>query len=113
MTNITRIEAIEDNAGGLHMAVFIGGELAHLFSGFEHNGARGASLQEEIDAAVQDGVRAWDGDAEDPAAGYDSLTSTQFGWQEIATWTPEQGVQVDADAMGAAGRAWARIVSEA
>ena len=53
---ITRIEALEDNGGGLHLAVFVGESCAYFFSGFECGGARAPSMQEEIEGAATEGV---------------------------------------------------------
>lgn len=111
MNNITRIEAIEDNGGGLHLAVFVGESCTHFFSGFEHGGARAPSMQEEIAGALADGVADWDGNAEDPAAAYAELTGYEFGWKLIAEWDGQLAVYEDD--MGAAGRKWARVATEA
>lgn len=108
MTTITRIEAIEDNGGGLHLAVFEGDSCTHFFSGFEFGGARAPSMQDEIAGAVADGVYGWDGDAEDAKAAYDSITSHPYGWKMIAEWDGG-GLSVYEDDMGTAGRIWARV----
>lgn len=111
MTKITRIEALEDNGGGLHIAVFEGDTCTHFFSGFEHGGARAPSMQEEIESAATDGVARWDGNAESPDREYASLTSYQYGWKLIAEWDGEL-TTIYEDDMGVAGRIWARIPAE-
>lgn len=108
-STITRIEAIEDNAGGLHLATFSGDTCTHFFSGFEHGGPDAPSMQEEIEGAAADGVHGWDGDSEAPAADYESMASSPHGHKIIGTWTSADGLTADADAMGNAGHAWARI----
>ena len=109
---ITRIEALEDNGGGLHLAVFVGESCTYFFSGFEHGGARVPSMQEEIESAATEGVRGWDGNAEDPAGEYADLTSHQNGWKLIAEWQ-DGDLSVYEDEMGVAGRIWARVQDEA
>ena len=104
----TNILAIEDNAGGLHVAVLQDGECTHWFSGFEHGGDDGASMQEEIAGAATDGVRDWDGNAEDPAGSYAFYLSSQYGYKLIGEWTGAD-VAVYEDDMGNAGRRWARV----
>lgn len=106
-----RIEAIEDNAGGLHLAVIEGDTCTHLFSGFEHGGDRAPTMQEEIESAATDGVHCWDGDAEDPAVEYADLTSHQYGWKIIAEWDDGQ-LTICPEAMGTAGHRWSRTSHE-
>lgn len=108
---ITRIETLEDNGGGLHLAVFVGESCTYFFSGFEHGGARAPSMQETIEGAVADGVSGWDDNAEDPAGEYADLTSHQYGWKLIAEWQDGE-LSVYEDEMGAAGRIWARVQDE-
>lgn len=112
-TNIDRIEALEDNGGGLHLAIFQGDTCTHLFSGFEHGGDKAPSLQEEIAGALADGVSGWDGGAESPEREYADLTGKQYGWKMIAEC--DMGAvspTVHEDDMGTAGRKWARIAPD-
>lgn len=110
MSKITRIEALEDNGGGLHIAVFSGESCTHFFGGFEHGGLNAPSMQDEIKSAAAHGVMGWDGNAEDPAAEYASMTSHQYGWKLIAEWDGE--LTIYEDGMGVAGHRWARLPQE-
>ncbi len=102
-----RVEAIEDNAGGLHIAVIRGGACTHFFSGFEHGGDRAPTMQEEIESAATEGVRGWDGDAEDPQASYDYFLAHEYGYKIIGEWTDGEVVAYT-DAMDNAGHRWSR-----
>lgn len=102
-----RIEAIEDNGGGLHIAVVEGGVCTHFFSGFEHGGDRAPTMQEEIESAATEGVRGWDGDAEDPQASYDYFLAHEYGYKIIGEWTDGEVVAYT-DAMDNAGHRWSR-----
>lgn len=111
MTTITRIEALEDNGGGLHLAIFVNDTCTHFFSGFEYGDKRAPTMQDEISGAVEGGVSGWDGDAENPATEYAALTSHQYGWELIAEWN-EGALAVYEDAMGVAGKRWARVQAD-
>lgn len=89
----TKFAAIEDNGGGLHLAIFDGAQCVAFFSNFEFNDG---SLVESINA-LDDGFGGWDGSAEDPQADYDSITNHQYGWDVIAD---NDGIYTDV--MGAA-----------
>ena len=102
-----RIEAIEDNGGGLHIAVVEGGVCTHFFSGFEHGGDRAPTMQEEIESAATEGVCGWDGDAEDPQASYDYFLAHEYGYKIIGEWTDGEVVAYT-DAMDNAGHRWSR-----
>ena len=92
-------QVIEDNGGGLHLAVFEGGRVIFYGHGYEHNedGLR-ADLK-----ALQNGedprIDAWEMPVDDPQAAYDDLTSREHGWQVVAD---QDGVYHDR--MGAAAR---------
>lgn len=103
-----RIEAIEDNGGGLHLAVVEDGACTHFFSGFDHNTAKGPTMQEEIAAAADEGVDRWDGDSEDPQESYDYYQASEYGYRLIGEWEAGE-TTVYPEAMGNAGRRWARI----
>lgn len=105
------IIALEDNAGGLHLATGVGGYCTHFFSGFEHGGSRAPKMQEEIESAATDGVRGWDGDAEDPQASYDYYLGSQYGYSLIGEWIDGEVIAYQ-ERMGNAGRRWARIPAE-
>ena len=102
-----RVEAIEDNGGGLHVAVIRGGTCTHFFSGFEHGGDSAPIMQKELQSAAEDGVRGWDGNAEDPQASYDYYQSSQYGYKLIAEWDDGE-LWVYPEAMGNAGHRWSR-----
>ena len=102
-----RVAAIEDNAGGLHIAVIRDGACTHFFSGFEHGGDCAPSMQEEIESAATEGVRGWDGNAEDPQASYDYFLAHEYGYKIIGEWEDGE-VVVYTDAMGNAGHRWSR-----
>ena len=81
-------QVLEDNGGGLHLAVFSGDECICYASGLEHLPV--ADVQEMIQALqdgtdpVQDG---WESDLPDdytPQRLYDELTSYEYGWEIIA-----------------------------
>lgn len=110
MSIITRIEAIEDNAGNLHLAVFAGGECTHLFSGFDPGALQAFTLREEIAGALSRGVGDWDGNSEDPQADYEDLmpdsgTSATI----IADWDILSGLRFYPHDMGNAGQRWAEV----
>lgn len=95
-------QVIEDNGGGLHLAVFSGDECIWYASGYEHIPD---SLREDI-AALSDGGHplqdGWESDLPDgytPQQLYDDLTSYEYGWQIIAD---DAGIYPER--MGAAGR---------
>ena len=102
-----RVVAIEDNGGGLHLAVIEGDTCTHFFSGFEHGGDRAPTMQEEIESAATEGVRGWDGDAEDPQASYDYYQAGQYGYKLIAEWEDGE-LSVYPESMGNAGHRWSR-----
>lgn len=106
-TQPTLVQAIEDNAGTLYVAIHRGEKTTHLFS-TDRPDAWGAPMRDIIEAAGQpDGASAWDGDADDPQAAYDQLTSYQYGWKIVADWSPEGGYDEYPNAMGANAREWA------
>ena len=95
-------QVIEDNGGGLHLAVFDDDVCIYYASGYEHSPAH---LQEDMAALysgrhpLQDG---WESDLPDgytPQQLYDNLTSFEYGWEIIAD---DAGVYPER--MGAAGR---------
>lgn len=90
----TKFSAIEDNGGGLHLAVFEGSQCVAFFSGFQYNVG---ALVEAINS-LDEGFGGWDGNAEDPQADYDNVTS-QYEWDLVAD---NDGIY--ADNMGAAAQ---------
>lgn len=91
----TKFSAIEDNGGGLHLAVFEGSQCVAFFSGFELNLY---SLVESINY-LDEGFCDWEGNAEEPQAVFDNLTSNEYGWDLVAD---NEGIY--ADKMGAAAQ---------
>ena len=100
-----RAIAIEDNAGGLHIALLDGDVCKHFFSGFEFGGDRAPTMQEELQSAVEEGVRGWDGDAEDPQAAYDDITASEYGYKVIGQWECGE-LEIYPEVMGNAGHRW-------
>ena len=96
-------QVLEDNGGGLHLAVFSGDECIYYASGLEHLPV--ADVQEMFQA-LRDGAHpvdeGWESDLPDgytPQQLYDELTSYEYGWEIIAD---DAGVYPER--MGAAGR---------
>jgi hypothetical protein len=101
-------QVLEDNGGGLHLAIFDNNDKCIYFaSGYEYipNNLREdiAALQDGADP-LQDGWESYLPDGYTPQQLYDELTSYEYGWKIIADESatyPER--------MGAAGqRAFAR-----
>ena len=97
-------QVLEDNAGGLHLAVFDGDgdECIWYGAGYEHSPD---TLQKDI-AALRDGAHpvddGWESDLPDgytPQQLYDELTSYEYGWEIIADETNTYPYR-----MGIAGR---------
>ena len=95
-------QVLEDNGGGLHLAVFDGDACIWYASGHEHHPG---GLQEDI-AALKEGSHPikdkWESDLPDGYTAqqlYDELTSYEYGWEII---TDESDTYPDR--MGAAGR---------
>jgi len=99
METIKSWQVIEDNGGGLHLAIFDGGECRWFFPGFE-NGPQGELVRciEALSDGTADPNR-WDGCSEIAEDEYDDLLSYDYGWRVIAD---EDGSKPDL--MGAAGK---------
>lgn len=106
---ITRIEAIEDNGGGLHLAVLSNGVCTHFFSGFELG--LDPAMQDEIAGAIEEGVDDWDGDAEDPEESYAYYQGSEYGYKLIGEWEAGE-LSVYPESMGGAGHRWARVTQD-
>jgi len=87
MAKTLSYQVLEDNGGGLHLAVFNGDECIYYASGYEYIPG---NLREDITALqngadpLQDG---WESDLPDgytPQQMYDNLTSYEYGWEIIA-----------------------------
>lgn len=76
-------QVIEDNVGGLHLAVFdVQGDCIYFHSGYEFCCGQ---LTADI-AALQSGEPAlgqWEGNSDDPAGEYDHITNYEFGWSIV------------------------------
>ena len=93
-------QVIEDNGGGLYLAVFDEQDnCIYYASGYEHNEA---GLRADVQALregqhpIRDG---WEGSADDPQAAYDGLISYAYAWTVVAD---DEGVYYDH--MGAAAQ---------
>ena len=99
---MTTFQVLEDNGGGLHLAVFDSNDKCIWYaSGYEHNPG---GLREDI-AALKEGshpvVDEWEPNLPEgytPQQLYDELTSHEYGWQIIA-----DDVGIYPERMGAAG----------
>lgn len=88
-----KYEVIEDNGGGLHLAVYdeSGESVVYLHSGYEYiTGQLTKDLVELKNGAEPE--KEWDGNCggldfefgEDPQALYDNITSYEYGWEIVA-----------------------------
>ena len=79
-----KYEVIEDNAGGLTLAVFDeAGKVEYLHTGYEY--VKG-QLTEDLETLKNEDypVEYWDGNVENPQEAYDYLTSYKHGWKVVA-----------------------------
>lgn len=80
-----KYEVIEDNGGGLTLAVFNeNGDVDYLHSGYEY-GTSGRLINDL--EALKNGdnpATDWDGNEENPQAVYDNITSFEYGWEIVA-----------------------------
>lgn len=77
-----RYQVIEDNGGGLTLAVFRGRTPIYVHSGYEYNPGQLTGDLDELDSGTD--IHTWDGCEDDPAGVYDALTSHEYGWQVVA-----------------------------
>lgn len=99
------IKILEDNAGGLYLAVVSEeGHVLHLYSGFETH--ESGTMLREIIGAMKDGTDDWHGDSETPADDYERLTSHD-STEIIATGTDRE-ITIFIDRMGAAALGFAQ-----
>ena len=95
-------QVLEDNGGGLHLAIFDGDACIWYASGHEHHPG---GLREDIEALLDGGHPLRDKWESNAPAGYtaqqlyDELTSYEYGWEIIADESDTYP-----DRMGAAGR---------
>ena len=96
-------QVLEDNGGGLHLAVFNGSECIWFSSGYQFLPAD--NLQADIKALqaganpLQDGWETYIPEGYTPQRLYDEFTNFKWGWQVIAD---ETGIYPER--MGVAGR---------
>ena len=79
-----KYQVIEDNGGGLTLAVFGNhNTVEYLHDGYEYAPSQ---LAEDLVALRAGDTPAtdWDGNAEDPQAMYDNITSYEYGWEIVA-----------------------------
>lgn len=79
-----KFQVIEDNGGGLTLAVFNESDkVDYLHNGYEY--IKGQLLQ-DIQALKNgdDPAIDWEGNSENPQKAYDEMTSYQYGWEVIA-----------------------------
>lgn len=84
--NIMRkYEVIEDNSGGLTLAVFNeNGNVEYLHSGYEYGNPGNLMTDIILLRNGADPVRDWEGNEENPQAVYDNITSFEYGWEIVA-----------------------------
>lgn len=76
-----RYQVIEDNGGGLTLAVFWGRTPIYVHSGYEYNPGQLTGDLDELDSGTD--IDLWEGGEPDPQAVYDALTSMENGWQVV------------------------------
>ena len=74
-----KLEVLEDNAGGLHLAVFDleNDGVEYIHSGYETAGDQLLEDIELLKSGEADPVNDWDGNAEDPQGLYDELMNSR------------------------------------
>ena len=99
--NQVNYEVIEDNGGGLYLAVFDNkGACVYLHDGYEYVPGQLTADVKAIVNGANPSVDDWDGNAEDPQYAYDAITSYQYGWAIVADNT-----SIYPDHMGGAAQA--------
>lgn len=80
-----KYQVIEDNGGGLTLAVFNeNGHVEYLHNGYEY-GASGRLLEDLENLKNGDNpVIDWEGNEEDQQSIYDNITSFKYGWEIVA-----------------------------
>ena len=78
-----KYEVIEDNGGGLILAVYgEKGVVEYLHGGYEYNTGQ---LTEDLNALKNgDDPITWDGNEDFPQEAYDNITSFEYGWEIVA-----------------------------
>lgn len=80
-----KFQAIEDNGGGLTLAVFNeNGNIEYLHSGYKY-GTPGRLLEDLENLKNGDDPKIdWEGNEENPQCVYDDMTSFKYGWEIVA-----------------------------
>ncbi len=92
-------QAIEDNGGGLHLAVFNDSGCIYLHSGFEYTPGDWAACINALKTGENPIDAGWEGCADDPQGEYDNIMSYKYGWEIVAD---EEGIYPDK--MGSAAK---------
>ena len=104
---------VEDNSGGLHMAVTDNGRCIEAVSNLER--ASPGHMLADMRAAVAEGMEAWADRAEDPQSLHDALLAAiearSGGGAEIVAEADGDGITVYDRDMGTAGRRYAGLSS--
>ena len=95
----TTWQAIEDNGGGLHLAVFDGNDCVYFASGFEFRQGELTACIEALNAGENPIDAGWESNADDPQAVYNEITGYEYGWAIVA-----DECAIDPDVMGAAAK---------
>jgi hypothetical protein len=81
-------QVLEDNGGGLHLAVFDeNDEVIYMHTGYEFSRGTLSECLEQL--MLGEDTANWEGNEDDPAAMYEDLTSNEYGWEVV---TDENGV---------------------
>lgn len=77
-------QVIEDNGGGLHLAVFSGDDVIYYASGYESNEESLRADLKDLREGSDPRHGGWETQTDEPQAAYDSLTSHEYGWTVVA-----------------------------
>lgn len=102
----TKYQAIEDNGGGLMLAVFYGDVITYMHDDYEYNVGQLSRDIENLKAG-DNPLLDWEGNVEDPQAAYDNVTSYEYGWEIVAD---QDGIYPDK--MGRAAKIEFGIIDE-
>lgn len=79
----TTYQAIEDNGGGLHLAVFDENDaIIYVHTGFEFCPGDLAECIEQL--KLGEDPANWEGNEDDPAGMYEDMTRGEYGWEIVA-----------------------------
>lgn len=79
-----KYKAIEDNGGGLYLAVYDseGLKVVYFHSGYEYVPSQLKTDIKELKNGAEP-EREWEGNAENPQESYDNITSYEYGWKVV------------------------------